>query len=168
MPTIRNAKPSDLPAIVEIYNHYIEHSYATFDTEPFSPEQRTSWFAGFDRPSRQCLVAVDEGRVQGFACSGVFKPKPAWDSTVEVSVYLDPDAAGQGVGGALYRDLIPRLDDAGVHRAAAIVALPNPASIALHQRFGFEHMGVISEGGFKLGQYWDVAYLIRVCGPVKA
>lgn len=163
--TIERANSADLAAIVEIYNHYIEHSHATFDTEAFSVDERVAWFASFDRDSRQCLVARQHDKTIGFACSGVFKPKPAWDSTVEVSVYLAPEAAGRGVGTALYSELIPRLDAAGVHRAAAIVALPNTGSITLHQRFGFETMGVISEGGFKLGQYWDVAYLVRNRNP---
>ena len=158
---IDTANDDDLPAIVAIYNHYIEHSFATFDTKPFTVTDRVAWFAAFDRPIRQCLVARRDGAVVGYACSTAFKPKPAWDSTAEVSVYVGPRQTGSGVGAALYSKLLPRLDAAGLHRAAAVIALPNEPSIALHERFGFEAMGTISEGGYKFGAYHDVAYLIR-------
>src|SRR6476620_2056880 len=95
---IRAAEPRDLPALTAIYNHYVEHSHVTFDVALFSIEERRAWFTHHEPAgSHRLLVAVD-GEVVGYASSGRWRPKPAYDTTVELSVYCAAGATGRGVG----------------------------------------------------------------------
>jgi phosphinothricin acetyltransferase len=160
---IREARTEDLPRLLDIYNHYVEHTHITFDTEPISFEARRIWFGAFanEGPYR-LLVAEANGQVLGYASSCEFRIKPAYARSVETSIYLEPDDCGSGCGSALYASLLEALDEeSAVHRAYGGVALPNEASIALHQRFGFKRVATFSEVGFKFGRYWDVAWFER-------
>ncbi|MFQ5843947.1 MAG: GNAT family N-acetyltransferase, partial [Planctomycetota bacterium] len=96
--------------------------------------------------------------VVGYACSTPFRPKPAYRTSVETTVYVAPAATGRGVGGRLYQALFDALAGEELHRAYAGIVPPNPASVALHRRFGFHEVGVAREVGHKLGRYWDVAW----------
>jgi len=155
---IRNCGPGDYDAVVRIYNDYIEHSSATFDLTPYSMGERVPWFAQFaDEGPYQLLVAELDGEVVGYCYSSTFNPRPAYDISVETTVYVTADAAGQGVGSALYDELFRRIADCGLHGAYAGVTLPNDASVALHEKFGFRRIGVETEVGYKFDQYWDVA-----------
>jgi phosphinothricin acetyltransferase len=97
----------------------------------------------------------------GWATSGRFRPKAAYDRTVETTVYVDPAHVGRGHGARLYDALLAAMDEEGVHRCVAAIALPNPGSVALHQRFGYRPVGVLSEVGFKLGRWVDVQWWER-------
>ena len=157
---IRPAVRADLPALVDIYNHYVRETPITFDTDPFSVAAREAWFASFseDGPYR-LLVATNGDSVLGYASSSCFKPRKAYDISVETTIYLDPSAVGNGIGFALYGALMDDLvDDARLHRAYGGIALPNDASVALHEKLGFEHVGTYREVGRKFGRYWDVAW----------
>ena len=154
--TIRNAVIEDLGAIVDIYNHYVTETHVTFDTEPFTPASRLTWFEQFDGHRYRCIVAESDGALMGYASSVAFKSKPAYETSVEVSVYLAPEATGQGLGGALYERLLPELGKADLHRAYAGIALPNDASVALHSRFGFLEAAKFEEVGRKFGRNLDV------------
>ena len=156
---IRPARPADLTGITLIYNHYVTASHVTFDVDQFSVAHRVPWFARFDGLRYQCLVAVEGSNVVGYACSTEFKPKTAYETSVEVSVYLDRQATGQGLGTRLYSALFAALSDRDVHRAYAGIALPNPGSIALHEQFGFKQVSHLTEVGRKFGKYWDVVWL---------
>ena len=161
---VRAATRSDLEAITRIYNHYVTASHVTFDTEPFSVEQRTPWFAQFDGARYQCWVAehtTGTAKLAGYACSLPLKAKPAYGTSVEVSIYLDQAAGGRGVGTALYRALLAGLADQDLHRAYALIAQPNEASMRLHAGFGFEPIATLSEVGRKFDRYWDVTWLER-------
>jgi phosphinothricin acetyltransferase len=159
---IRQAREADLPRLNEIYDHYILHTPITFDVEPWTLEQRRAWFAQFGASGPyRLLVAEAEGAPVGFAGTRPFRPKAAYRTSVETSVYLAPDAVGRGLGSALYRALFAALEGEDVHRALAGVTLPNPASLALHRRFGFRPIGTFREVGRKLGRYWDVQWLER-------
>ncbi|MCG8587742.1 MAG: N-acetyltransferase family protein [Proteobacteria bacterium] len=156
---VRQARPDDLAAVTEIYNHYVIHSEATFDLEPFEPEARRPWFESFAADGPHQLFVVEEaGRVRGYAYSGRFRAKPAYDASVETTIYLAPNAGGRGLGTALYSALFTALSKTSAHRAFAGIVPPNPASEALHRRFGFEPLGVFREAGHKFGRYWDVAW----------
>ena len=160
---IRAAIPDDLPRLLEIYNHYVMATPITFDIEVFSIEARRVWFEGFatDGPHR-LLVSESDGRVLGYASSGTFRKKPAYARSVETSIYLDVEARGSGIGSGLYARLLGDLKkDDSVHRAYAGVTLPNDASIALHDRLGFERVATFNEVGFKFDRYWDVAWFER-------
>jgi phosphinothricin acetyltransferase len=157
---IRPAVREDLPRLTEIYNSYVVSSHATFDDVPFTLEQRAEWFSHYGTPPHHLLVADVDGEVLGYATSSPYRPKPGYRTTVETSVYLAPDAGGRGLGSALYDALLALVDAAGVHRCLAGIALPNAASIALHERCGFRHVGTYTEVGFK--QRWvDVAWYQR-------
>ncbi|MEE9254273.1 MAG: N-acetyltransferase family protein [Pseudomonadales bacterium] len=157
---IRPGEQSDLPAITRLYNHYVVETHVTFDTAPFTVSEREPWFLQFGSTGHHRLwVACDEAQLLGYCTSTPLKAKPAYDSSVEVSVYLQPNAQRRGIGTALYERLFSDLP--GAHRCYALIALPNDASIALHARFGFREMGTMTEAGHKLGRYWDVLWMER-------
>ncbi|GHJ39728.1 GNAT family N-acetyltransferase [Streptomyces sp. TS71-3] len=158
---VRTGRTADLPALTDIYNHYVRETAITFDTAVFSPEERQPWLLSHpeDGPHR-LLVARDgtSGELLGYATSSPFRAKPSYSTSVEVSVYLAPDAVGRGVGTLLYKHLFEALADEDVHRAYAGIAQPNVPSTRLHERFGFRHLGTYREVGRKFGRYWDVAW----------
>ncbi|MEE1938428.1 N-acetyltransferase family protein [Streptomyces sp. TRM 70361] len=158
---VRAGGEEDLPELTEIYNHYVRETPITFDTVPLTAADRRPWLLSHpvDGPHR-LLVALDTGtgRVLGYATSSPLRPKPAYSTSVETSVYLSPTARGRGVGTLLYKHLFEALSGEDVHRAYAGIAQPNPASVRLHARFGFRHIGTYGEVGRKFGRFWDVAW----------
>jgi phosphinothricin acetyltransferase len=146
---------------VDIYNHYVLTTPITFDTVTFTPDGRIDWLRSHpeDGPHR-LLVAQDvsSARILGYATSSPFRPKAAYSTSVEVSVYCSDLARGRGVGTLLYKTLFEALAGEDVHRAYAGITQPNEASARLHARFGFSHVGTYAEVGRKFGRYWDVAW----------
>jgi phosphinothricin acetyltransferase len=160
---IRPGRESDVPALTAIYNHYVRETPITFDVETVSVEARRTWFASFAGAGRyRIFVAERGGEIEGYAATLRFRPKAAYDTTVETTIYLRPDTGGQGLGAALYATLFEAIRGEDLHRALAGIALPNPASIALHERFGFRTVGVFAEVGRKLGRYWDVVWMEKL------
>lgn len=156
----RDIDISDLPEATNIYNYYVNNTAVTFDTQPFTTEQRLTWFENFTSgTAHQCLVVEERGEILGYASSSTFRPKPAYHQSVETTIYLKPDTAGRGIGKMLYQKLIGNLIELNLHRAYGIVALPNPASVALHQTLGFRSIGTLTEVGYKFGQYYDTLWL---------
>jgi phosphinothricin acetyltransferase len=165
--SVRAARKDDLPALTDIYNHYVVNTHVTFDLEPFAVEQRAEWFSHYpEQGHHRLLVAVDDDRqaLLGYATSGRFRDKPAYDPSVETTIYCDPTATGRGVGKALYAALFDVLSSTHAHRAFAGVALPNDASLALHRSFGFTEVGTFAEVGRKFDKWWDVLWLERPIG----
>ena len=159
---IRPAERGDLPRLTEIYNHYVVHTPVTFDIEPYSVERREPWFAQFESSGRhRLLVAEFDGTVLGYAGTTRFRPKAAYDTTVETTIYCAPEAIGKGIGSRLYTDLFATLKGEDIHRFVAGYALPNAATEALHRAFGFKTVGVFSEVGRKFGKYWGVCWVER-------
>lgn len=158
---IRTARVEDLAAIVAIYNHYVTTTHFTFDTEPHTVATRRAWFDRFDDARYRCIVLERDGALLGYASSAPLQPKAAYATSVEVSIYLDPSVTGGGLGARLYGALFAHLADQDVHRAYALIALPNAASIAFHRRFGFSEVAHLNEVGRKFGRYWDVAWYER-------
>ncbi|RLV04301.1 GNAT family N-acetyltransferase [Streptomyces griseocarneus] len=157
---IRPGAEGDLERLTEIYNHYVLGTPVTFDIEPVSAGDRGQWLADHPPTGRhRLLVAAQEGTVLGYATSSALRPKRAYETSVETSVYLAPEHTGRGVGALLYRALFDALAQEDVHRAYAAVTQPNEASMRLHERFGFRPAGVHREVGRKFGTYWDVAWL---------
>ena len=155
---IRAAKPGDLHRLVEIYNHYVTETHITFDTEPFVVAARTQWFTQFaESGPYRLLVATLNDEIVAYASSTVFKPKPAYSTSVESTIYLDRTQTGNGYGYQLYRRLLEDLaEEPAVHRVYGGVALPNAGSVALHEKLGYLRVASFHEVGFKFGKYWDV------------
>ena len=163
---VRPATQDDLGSLNEIYNEYVVQSHATFDVAPTTFDWRREWFGQHGLGGRyRVMVAVADGRVIGYASSSRFRPKPAYETSVEVSVYIEGGAVGQGVGARLYTGLFAELRGEDIHRAYAGIALPNPASVALHERFGFKKVAHFTEQGRKFGRYWDVAWYEKALSP---
>lgn len=158
---IRPAARPDLGALTDIYNHYVVNSHATFDMEPFRAADRAAWFEQFDGGRHVCLVAQEGEEVLGYACSARLKEKPAYQTSVEVSVYLTPEAVGGGIGTELYGNLLAHLESEDLHRAYALIAQPNEPSMRLHRSFGFGEVARLTEVGRKFNRYWDVIWLER-------
>jgi len=160
--TIRRAEAGDLPALTDIYNHYVATTPITFDIEPRSLAQRREWFEQFSDAGRyQCLVAANGAGALGWACSGRFKEKAAYETTIETSIYLAPEATGRGLGRRLYEALFTAVEGEDIHQAFAGITLPNDASVALHKSFGFRLVGTYPEVGRKFGRFWDTALFMR-------
>ncbi|MEV6794897.1 N-acetyltransferase family protein [Streptomyces sp. NPDC051320] len=158
---VRPGNEGDLVALTDLYNHYIRETAITFDTEIFTPEQRRPWLLSHrEDGAHRLLVAQDvpSARILGYATSSGFRPKAAYSTSVEATVYCAPEAAGQGIGTLLYKSLFEELQNEDVHRAYAGVTLPNEASVRLHTRFGFTPVGTYREVGRKFGRYHDVAW----------
>jgi phosphinothricin acetyltransferase len=161
---IRAASLADLRALTDIYNYYVQNSPATFDIQPFMPEQRRGWFQDHSDGHRHRLLVAEQkiGEIVGYAASGPFRSKEGYRTTVEVTVYCRPGATGKGIGAALYRELFDLLAGQEVHRAVAGIAQPNPASNVLHERFGFSKIGTFTQVGLKFGKYIDVLWMEKV------
>lgn len=151
--SIRAARDSDLPALVALANHYIAHTHAMFTTELQTVEGRKAWFDGYGAGRYRLLVAEDAAGFLGCAYSSRYRPTPAFDTTVETSIYLQPDRRGAGLGARLYPALFDLLRTEDVHLAVAGVAQPNAASNALHLKCGFEEVGTFRDYARK-GDLW--------------
>ena len=158
---VRPAGAADLARINAIYNHYVLHSHATFEIEPVTMAEREDWASHYADSGRYRLLVVADDDVLGFATSSPYHLRAAYETSVELSVYVDPDATGRGLGARLYGTLIPLLEREDLHRAYGGVSLPNASSVALHERFGFREAARYSEQGRKFGRYWDVVWLER-------
>ena len=160
--SVRPGRIEDLPALTDIYNHYVVNTHFTFDLEPFTVEQRAEWFSHYGETGRhRLLVALDGEDVVGYASSGRFRDKPAYAPSVETTIYCRPGVTGRGTGRVLYAALFDALVDEDVHKAFAGVALPNDASLAFHRAFGFRDLGTFHEVGRKFDKWWDVLWLER-------
>ena len=156
--SVRLATIEDLDQITDIYNHYIENSSVTFDLQTFRTTDRTTWFSQFSESSHPLYVAECDGQILGYAGATRFRPKAAYNKSVEVTIYLRPNIIAQGIGTRLYTTLFSNLSKLDIHRCYAVITLPNEASIALHRKFGFNSVGTLNEVGFKFDQYWDTQW----------
>ncbi|MGD6752784.1 N-acetyltransferase family protein [Streptomyces sp. BH105] len=162
---VRPGVEDDLKALTDLYNHYVRETPITFDTAVFTPEERRPWLLSHLEDERHPLLVATEAtsnRILGYATASAFRPKAAYDTSVEVTVYLTPDAGGRGVGTLLYKALFESFAEQDIHRAYAGIAQPNEASTRLHVRFGFRYVGTYEEVGRKFGRYWDVAWYEKV------
>jgi phosphinothricin acetyltransferase len=142
-----------------VYNPFILTSPATFETEPINGPARRRWIeARLGDPRHPVLVAEDAGRIIGFANASPFDERAAYETSVKVSVFIAPEGQGQGIGAKLYEALFSEIGKADVHRAYALIVAPNPASVRLHERFGFRQVSTLDEVGRKFGRYYSVMW----------
>lgn len=160
-PTIRLATLADLPAINEIYNHYVLNSTCTYDEEPTSAAEREVWFLGHG-PQHPITVAERGAEIVGWASISPFRTRPAYRRTVENSVYVRHDRQRQGIGAALLADSIERAKALGHHTIIAAIDQEQAASVSIHQRLGFEQVAMLKQVGFKFGRWLDVVYLQKM------
>lgn len=163
-PAIRGAVAADLSAVAAIYTYESEHAYSTFETQPRPLTEWEHKLATGD----PFVVAVEDDRVVGFAYASPFRDRPAYHRTRETSVYVERQARASGIGTLLYATLLNQLRAARFHTALALIALPNAASVRLHEQHGFELVGTMREVGDKQQRLIDVAiYQLMVePGPV--
>lgn len=155
--SIRLAQPADAAAICAIYNHYIETTAISFETETVAVDTMAARIAEV-QAQFPWLVFEQEGVLLGYAYASKWKPRAAYSQSVESSVYLHRDAAGRGIGKQLYTRLFALLKAQGVHLVIGGIALPNAASVGLHESVGFTKCAHFSEVGRKFGRWVDVGY----------
>lgn len=156
---IRRGAPDDLTALNDLYNHYVRETHVTFDITPIGLEHRREWFRRFrESGPHQLFVATDATGLLGAAWSGEFRAKEAYASSAETTIYLAPGAVGRGLGSRLYATLLDALASTELHRAYAGIAIPNPASIRLHEKLGFRAVGSFDSVGRKFGSWWSVRW----------
>jgi phosphinothricin acetyltransferase len=160
-PNIRLATTADLPAVNEIYNHYVLHSTCTYQEEPSTPTEREVWFIAHG-PQHPVTVAEAGGEIVGWASLSPFHPRSAYRWTVENSIYVRHDRQRQGIGAALLRDCVERATALGHHTIIAGIDQAQAASVNIHKRAGFEQVAHLKQVGFKLGQWLDVVYLQKM------
>jgi phosphinothricin acetyltransferase len=155
---IRRASAADSEAIARIYNHYVLNTVVTFEEEPVSAQVMAARVAEVQGASLPWLVAEVDGAVIGYAYASKWKIRSAYRYSVETTIYLQHGREGRGIGTILYSELLPILRASGIHVAVGGAALPNEASVALHERLGFKHVATFREVGFKHDRWVDVAY----------
>jgi phosphinothricin acetyltransferase len=155
---IRPAKSEDAAQICDIYNHYVRETVVTFEESEVPPNEMAQRIADITAARLPWLVWEESGVILGYAYASAWKVRAAYRHSVEASIYLPPHATGRGIGSSLYRALIDDVRQRGVHAVIGGAALPNPASVALHERLGFEKVAQFRQVGFKFGKWVDVAY----------
>jgi len=160
---IRPATADDLPAINDIYNHYVLHSTATYQEDPEALAGRRAWF---DRhgAAHPVVVAIRGGAIVGWGSLSPYHVRSAYRRTVENSVYVRPDCQRQGIGRAVLADLVGRAREVGHHTIIAGIDAEQAASVALHRAAGFVQAGRLRRVGFKFGRWLDVIYMQLMLG----
>jgi L-amino acid N-acyltransferase YncA len=165
---IRLAGDDDAAALAAIYRPYVEDSGVSFEeTAPDASEMRRR-MRGELPGYHPWFVAEEDGRLLGYAASSPFRTRPAYRWTVETGIYLDAAAQGRGIGRALLSTLLETLERQGYVAAIGAIALPNDASVALHQKLGFLPAGTYRGVGFKMGEWLDVGLWEKALAPRSA
>lgn len=154
---IRKAEKRDLPALLDIYNHEVAQGVATFDLNPKSMAEWELWFAAHNVENHPLIVAEKDGAAVGYASLSSYREKEAYRTTVELSLYVDKDYRRRGIATALMEAILKLAkEDDTVHTVVSVITEENDTSIALHEKFGFSHCGVIHDVGIKFGRYLSI------------
>jgi L-amino acid N-acyltransferase YncA len=157
-PVIRSASAADALSIAAIYNHYVAATVITFEEEPIPAQAMAARISEIQALDLPWLVAELDGVIVGYSYANRWKARSAYRFCVESTIYLKPGSEGRGHGTRLYVALLDVLKSQRIHAVIGGAALPNPASVALHETLGFEHVGTFRQVGFKHGRWVDVAY----------
>jgi L-amino acid N-acyltransferase YncA len=155
--TIRSVERNDVEAITAIYNYYIENTIITFEEEMISVSEMASRIEAISI-KYPFLVYEENGTIAGYAYATPWKVRSAYRYSAENTIYLHPDAKGKGIGSALFQKFLDEINKTGLHALIGGIALPNNASVALHEKFGFKKVAQFEETGFKFGKWIDVGY----------
>jgi L-amino acid N-acyltransferase YncA len=162
---VRDCQPRDIPAIVAIYAHAVRHGRASFEVEPPDEAEMTARRQRLLAGGYPYLVAERDGDLLGYAYAGAYRARPAYNSTVENSVYVRADTHGHGIGSALMRHLIAAAEARGFRQMVAVIGdSQNHASIGLHARLGFRRVGTLRSVGWKHDQWLDSVLMQRELG----
>lgn len=166
---IRPATSSDLAGITEIYAHHVLNGTGTFETEPPSETEMEQRWRDVLSKGLPYLVAESDGKVQGYAYANWFKPRPAYRFSAEDSIYLHPAALGQGLGTQLLTELLRQLELLGVRQVLAVIGDSNNlGSVGVHEKMGFDRVGVMESVGWKFGRWLDVVLMQKTIGDGAA
>ena len=163
--TIRRATEGDAARLGEIYNWYVANTFVTFETEAV-PVNEMRRRIREKLASYEWIVGELNHEIAGYAYYGPFRARGAYFRTIESTIYLSQDSKGKGIGKKLYSALIDSASEKGFRELIGVIALPNPASIALHAGLGFHEAGVLQRVGYKFGTYHDVALWQRSLKPL--
>jgi L-amino acid N-acyltransferase YncA len=150
---------SDVPAITAIYQHYVEHTAITFDTEAPGEEAMAEKYAGLKKLGHPVIIAERDGRVAGYAYASFYRPRAAYRFTCEDSIYLDPSETGRGLGKALLAELLEQSRTFGFKQMLAVITADTANSIGIHEKFGFERVGYYKSVGLKFDRWHDIVHL---------
>lgn len=159
--SLRELVAGDVSAITDIYAHYVRHSVATFDLEAPEAAAMSEKFAHISELGHPLIVADVGGKVAGYAYASIYRARPAYRFACEDSVYLAPDAVGQGIGSALLDEVIVRARAFGFRQMIAVIAEGTDASIRLHEKHGFKVLGRFPDLGFKFDRWIGVIHMQR-------
>lgn len=162
---IRLARDGDAEALAAIYRHYVEAARVSFEETAPDADEMARRLRGDVPGFHPWFVAEEDGRILGYAASSPFRTRPAYRWTVETGIYLAPDATGRGLGRRLLSPLLELLERQGYVAAIGAIALPNDASVALHEALGFTYAGTYRGVGFKLGEWLDVGLWQKELAP---
>jgi L-amino acid N-acyltransferase YncA len=164
-PVVRPATLADLPAITAIYRHHVLHGLASFEVDPPDTAEIVRRYGAIRDLGLPYFVAESDGRIAGYAYAAVYRARPAYRYTVEDSVYVDHKFAGRGIGSALMLALIDGCAAAGRRQIIAVIGdSANHASIKLHEKFGFQHVGLLPAVGYKFDRWVDSVLMQREVG----
>jgi len=158
---VRPATPGDAKALARIYNHYVAETTITFEEDQVTAAEMAARIAETLAAALPWLVAEHQGEVVGYAYASKWKGRCAYRFSAETTVYLDPEETSRGLGSVLYGQLLSDLEARGVHVVIGGIALPNDASVRLHEKLGFRKVAHFEEVGFKFGRWIDVGYWQR-------
>jgi L-amino acid N-acyltransferase YncA len=154
---LRQCTPSDAARVCDIYNYYVRETVITFEESPVLEAEMTQRISSITAHLPWLVWETDQ-EIVGYAYASPWKVRAAYRYSVESSIYLAPQATGRGLGSQLYTALIADLRQRGLHCVIGGAALPNPASVSLHEKLGFDKVAEFKQVGFKLGRWIDVAY----------
>ncbi len=162
--TLVEAQEMDVPGILEILNHEIIHSTALYEYEKRTITQQEEWFNEKQKSNNPVLVVKTGEKVLGFGTFGSFRPRPAYQYTIEHSVYVHHAYQGQGIGNLLLEELIKQGKSQGYHSMMAVIDSSNDLSIMFHEKFGFQKVGELKEVGYKFDSWLDLTMMQLLLG----
>jgi L-amino acid N-acyltransferase YncA len=154
---IRDIRTSDIGTVTSIYNHYIENSIVTFEEEPLSPDIMGKRIEVVHE-NYPWIVYGENGNVLGYAYASRFRERAAYRYSAGITVYVDRNHTGKGIGTGLYKELLHQVNRLELKAVYGCIALPNPGSVRLHEKFGFSKVAHLTNVGFKFGRWLDVGY----------
>jgi L-amino acid N-acyltransferase YncA len=156
---LRQFEWADVPSITAIYKHYVENTAITFDTEVPGEEAIAEKYAGLRKLGHPLIIAELDGQPVGYAYASFYRPRAAYRFTCEDSIYLHPDAKGRGIGKALLTELLLQSRAFGFKQMIAVITADTANSIAIHEKFGFRHVGRYEAVGYKFDRWHDIVHL---------